>query len=98
MKASQESSSLSIRRVQVYHAAHPCQAASLSLTRSRLRGQQLARLIEAEKTVLFFRCWAAALCFFDRAPCLGGRTSVCVLSGLEGRRLITFVLEPHRVE
>ena len=98
MNASQEYGSPSIRRVQAYHAAHPCQAASLSLTRSRLRGQLLARLIEAEKTALFFRCWRPEWCSSGQSARLGSRTGMSPLSGLKDRPLIALVLEPHAID
>jgi hypothetical protein len=44
----------STRHEEVYHAAHRCQAASLSLTASRGRGRKWACQVENKKTAGFF--------------------------------------------
>ena len=49
---------LSTRHEPVYHAAHGCQAAWLSLTASRLRGLFWACQVESQKTAGFFACLA----------------------------------------
>ena len=85
----------STRHEKVYHAAHGCQAASLSLTASRLRGLFWACQVENKKTAGFF------VCLKRLSPdyrFLSGSLSMVVLCSLKGRRLIAFVLKPHGVD
>jgi len=84
---------ISTRHEPVYHAAHSCQAASLSLTASRLRGFFWACQVESQKTARFFAR-------FDKTQRhqkqLSSPTGVQLLGVLKGGRLIAAVMGPHR--
>src|SRR5438067_4733043 len=86
---------LSTRHEPVYHAAHGCQAAALSLTASRLCGLFWACQVENTKTAGFFVCLK---CLSPDDRFLSGSLSMVVLCSLKGRRLIAFVLNPHGVD
>ena len=76
----------------VYHAAHACQAAALSLTAARLRGQNKACQVESKKTAGFF----ARLPRLLRKPRhLSCSTRMLVLCSLKDGCFIAAVLGPH---
>src|SRR6266487_2958093 len=85
----------STRHEKVYHAAHRCQAASLSLAASGLCSLKWACRVENQKTAGFF-------VRLDRRSLdhrfLGSSARMMVLCRLKGCRLIAFVLKPHRVD
>src|SRR5258707_4601829 len=76
----------------VYHAAHACQAASLSLTGARLRGLFWACPVESEKN-------AGGLALVERDQHELGPLSrwacMLLLCVLKGGRLIAAVMQPH---
>ena len=76
----------------VYHAAHACQAASLSLTGARLRGLKWACQVESQKN-------AGVLALVERDQHELGPLSrwacMLLLCGLKGDRLIAAVMDPH---
>src|SRR5438034_2482638 len=77
----------------VYHAAHACQAASLSLTATRLRGLKWACQVESPKN-------AGVLALVERAQhelgLLGRWACMLLLCVLTGGRLIAAATGPHR--
>src|SRR5579884_2887780 len=77
----------------VYHAAHGCQAASLSLTASRLRGLFWACQVESQKTAGF-------LAHQERLPChqrhLSRSGRMLVLCVLKDGPLIATATHPDR--
>src|SRR5579863_5698645 len=85
----------STRHEKVYHATQGCQAATLSLTASRLRGLFWACQVENKKTAGFFVCLKR---LSPDHKCLSGSLSMVVLCRLKGCRLIAFVLKPHSVD
>lgn len=90
--------SASTEHEEVYHAAHGCQAASLPLTVVRLRGQKQACPVESEKTKGFFAA-PKMLSFFQwMSSCSSSSTSVLLLGGFKGRRLIRLRLLPHGMD
>src|SRR6266571_7408874 len=84
---------LSTRHEPVYHAAHGCQAASLSLTASRLRGLFWAWPVESQKT-------AGVLALLEQdqleARLLGSSWRVLLLRLGKNGGFITAVTEPER--
>src|SRR2546421_4489679 len=76
----------------VYHAAHRCQAASLSLTAAHVRGQNETCQVESQKT-------AGIFARLERLPhqqrYLSHSAHVLVLCSLKDSRLITAVVGPH---
>src|SRR5260370_13772514 len=76
----------------VYHAAHACQAASLSLTGARLRGLFWACPVESQKN-------AGVLALVERDQRELGPLSrwacMLLLCVLKGGRLIALVMQPH---
>ncbi len=85
----------STRHEKVYHAARCCQAASLPLTASRLRGLKWTCQVENKKIAGFF-------VRLERKQhgqrLLGNSASMQLLCSLKGGRLIACVLMPHRVD
>ena len=85
----------STRHEQVYHAAHGCQAAALSLTAPRLRGLLWACQVESKKNSRFFAR-------FERIPCIQKplSSSVCmqVLCLLKHGGLIAGPGLPHAID
>jgi len=77
---------------RVYHAAHGCQAASLSETSARLRGLFWACPVESQKN-------AGILALVERDQCELGRLSrwacMLLLCVLKGGRLRALVMQPH---
>src|SRR5258708_36210754 len=76
----------------VYHAAHGCDAASLSLTAARLRGLKWACSVESQKN-------AGVLALVERdqhelGP-LSHSACMLLLCLLKGGRLIALVMQPH---
>src|SRR5258708_10730414 len=76
----------------VCHAAHGCQAASLSLTAARLRGLKWACPVESQKN-------AGVLALVERdqhelGP-LSHSACMLLLCLLKGGRLIALVMQPH---
>src|SRR6266581_54699 len=76
----------------VYHAAHGCQAAALSLTATRLRGLKWACQVESQKN-------AGVLALVEREQHELGPLSrsacMLLLCVLKGGRLIALVMQPH---
>src|SRR5579859_184025 len=85
----------STRHEKVYHATQGCQAASLSLTTSRLRGLFWACQVENKKTAGFFV--GLKRLSADRRY-LSGSLRMVVLCRLKGCRFIAFVLKPHAID
>lgn len=82
----------STKHEPVYHAAHGCQAAALSLTATRLRGLFWACQVESQKNGGFL-----ALVERDQHELepLSRSVSMLVLCVLKGGRLIALVMQPH---
>src|SRR6266567_3404820 len=83
---------LSTRHEPVYHAAHGCQAASLCLTASRLRGLFWACQVESQKTAGFF---ARLERMQGHRRHLSYSACMLLLCLLKGGRLIASVMQPH---
>jgi hypothetical protein len=93
MKRGQEPST---EQTPVDHAARCCQAASLSLTASRLRGLAKTCSVESEKTGGFFAAQRRMQrCPFVRTE-LGDSAPMLLLRHLKDGGLITGVLDPQR--
>ena len=82
----------------VYHTARSCQAASLPLTASGLRGQKKACSVESEKTKGGFAAHKRLLSFQWMSNCSSSPTSVLLLCRLKDCRLIRLRLLPHRID
>ena len=82
----------STKHEPVYHAAHGCQAAALSLTATGLRGLFWACQVESQKNGGFL-----ALVERDQHELepLSRSASMLVLCVLKGGRLIALVMQPH---
>src|SRR6266699_2577411 len=76
----------------VYHAAKPCQAASLSLTRLGLRGLKKACQVESQNNPGFLACIEHDQCELRQ---LSGSACMLVLGLHKGSRLIALVMLPH---
>ncbi len=76
----------------VYHAAKPYQAASLPLTRLRLRGLFWACQVESQKNAGFLADGEYDQCELRR---LSGSACMLALCLLKGGRLIVLVMLPH---
>src|SRR5260370_15314377 len=76
----------------VYHAAHSCQAASLSLTTVRLRGLFWACQVEGQKNAGFL---ALVDCDQYELGLLGRWACMLLLCVLKGGRLIAAMMQPH---
>ncbi len=76
----------------VYHAAHGCQAAALSLTATRLRGLFWACQVESQKN-------GGVLALVERdqheLELLSRSACMLLLCVLKGGRLIALVMQPH---
>ena len=82
----------STRHEPVYHAAHGCQAAALSLTATRLRGLFWACQVESQKN-------GGVLALVERdqheLEPLSRSACMLLLCVLKGGRLIAVVMQPH---
>ena len=82
----------STRHEPVYHAAHGCQAAALSLTATRLRGLLWACQVESQKN-------GGVLALVERdqheLEPLSRSACMLLLCVLKGGRLIALVMQPH---
>ena len=76
----------------VYHAAKPCQAASLPLTRLGLRGLKKACQVESQNNIGFLACIEHDQCELRQ---LSGSACMLVLGLHKGSRLIALVMLPH---
>src|SRR2546428_13706165 len=87
---------LSTEQMPVYHAARCCQAASLTLTASCLRGLAKICSVESKKTAGFFAAQRPA----HRCPVvrteLGDSARMVLLGRLKDGGLITGVVDPQR--
>src|SRR5437899_2656023 len=88
---------ISIWHEGVYHAAKPCQAALLSLTRLGLRGQKKACQIERQKTG---RCFASgeSTCAQRSAQDSSGTRGMLSSGLLKDGRLVLLSFDPHGKE
>jgi len=82
----------------VYHAARGCQAASLPLTASGLRGQKKACPVESEKTKGVFAAHKRLSPLQWMSNGSSSSTSVSLLCRLKDRRLIGLRLVPHGID
>src|SRR5438876_2556870 len=91
----QREQTTSIEHERVYHAASRCQAASLSLTATCLRGLKKACSVESEKTAGIFAVQRTRLAPLKDLGGLGSIPGMRVSCRLEDGRLVTLALEPH---
>ena len=91
----QREQTTSIEHERVYHAASRCQAASLSLTATCLRGLKKACPVESEKTAGVFAVQRTRLAPLKDLGGLGSIPGMLVSCRLEDGRLVTLALEPH---
>src|SRR5438067_2008020 len=82
----------STRHEPVYHAAHSCQAAALSLTAACVRGLFWACQVESQKNAGFLAHGERDQ--YDLEP-LSGFACMLLLGLLKGGRLIALMMQPH---
>ena len=94
----QDQKSASTEHEAVYHAARCCQAASLSLTASRLRGLKWTCSLESKKTAGFFAAHRSEGAVGMHHVDLGCESGMSALGRLKNRRVVVGMVDPHRVD